>query len=445
MQHASESIAALAAALATAQCELTNPVKSLVGTIKAPEGDPGPDARSTKPGTGIERSFRYASLASGLDIVRKALGQHQIAAVQMTAIDQAAGTVNLTTVLAHASGEWISSEWPVCRVADAEEPHRMGAALTYARRYGLFTLVGIAGEDDLDAPDLLTPAPCANKTNAAPVTALHSAGQGNGIRPHPDKRPPARRHGGDGWQRTPTLAADASALIRDRLITELNTLANADDAALWAKKSLPQKDQLTAADAKVVEEAFQAKLQGLTAPHVDQPLADAKTGPQPGPAHSPPPKTRKPANGVNKSLLALPEPRRIRDKAHLKYVAQQPCLICDRRPCDAHHLRFAQNRALGRKVSDEFTVPLCRGHHRELHNCGDEPGWWSDAGIEPLAHARTLWLATHPLREGARPMPTKALAAGHAGTPHRTKRSRASGRRGHNNDTKPIAVPAAQP
>jgi hypothetical protein len=141
MHRSSDSIAALAAALAKAQCELTNPEKSLVGTIE-------PD----RAGQGV-RSFRYAPLASGLEIVRKALGQQQIATVQMTAIDAAAGTLNLTTVLAHASGEWIASDWPVCRVADIAAPHRMGAALTYARRYALFTLVGIAGEDDLDAPD----------------------------------------------------------------------------------------------------------------------------------------------------------------------------------------------------------------------------------------------------------------------------------------------------
>src|SRR5271169_5862792 len=146
MHRSSESIASLAAALAKAQSELVNPEKSLVGSIKS------------RGGQGAERSFRYASLSSGLDIVRKTLGQHEIATVQTTAIDQTAGTVNLTTVLAHASGEWIASDWPVCAIADTAEPHRMGAALTYARRYALFTLVGIAGEDDLDAPDLTAPA-----------------------------------------------------------------------------------------------------------------------------------------------------------------------------------------------------------------------------------------------------------------------------------------------
>ena len=136
MQRSSESIGAIAAALAKAQAELTNPEKSLVATI-----------RSDGPGA-AERSFRYAPLSSGLDIVRKTLSQHEIATVQTTAIDQTAGIVNLTTVLAHASGEWIASDWPVCAISETATPHRMGAALTYARRYALFTLVGIAGEDD---------------------------------------------------------------------------------------------------------------------------------------------------------------------------------------------------------------------------------------------------------------------------------------------------------
>src|ERR1700733_3383856 len=142
MHRSSESIAALAAALAKAQIVLTNPEKSLTGTV--------PSSRHDEPG----RTFRYAPLSSGLDIVRKALGEHGIATLQTTTIDQDIQTVSLTTVLAHASGEWIASDWPGCALSDMAAPRRMGAALTYARRYALFTLVGIAGEDDLDAPDL---------------------------------------------------------------------------------------------------------------------------------------------------------------------------------------------------------------------------------------------------------------------------------------------------
>ena len=151
MQRSSETIGAIAAALAKAQAELTNPEKALVATIRA--SNPRDQ----------DQTFRYAALSSGLDIVRKALGGHEIATVQTTAIDKEAGLIRLTTTLAHSSGEWLSSEWPVCADRETAAPRRMGAALTYARRYALFTLVGIAGEDDLDAPDLNA------KTEAAPT------------------------------------------------------------------------------------------------------------------------------------------------------------------------------------------------------------------------------------------------------------------------------------
>ena len=147
MHRSSETIGAIAAALAKAQAELTNPEKSLTATIRSP-----------CPGEG-DRTFRYAPLSSGLEIVRKCLGRHEIAAMQTTAIDADAGLIRLTTVLAHSSGEWVSSDWPVCAVAETAAPRRMGAALTYARRYALFTLVGIAGEDDMDAADLGAPDP----------------------------------------------------------------------------------------------------------------------------------------------------------------------------------------------------------------------------------------------------------------------------------------------
>jgi ERF superfamily len=134
-------------------------------------------ATTGKAGEG-ERTFRYAPLSSGLDIVRKTLGQHEIAMVQTTAIDQAAGIVNWTTMLAHASGEWIASDWPVCPIAETANPQRMGAALTYARRYALFTLVGIAGEDDLDAPDLCHAplAPSASALDASVKPTHHQPG-----------------------------------------------------------------------------------------------------------------------------------------------------------------------------------------------------------------------------------------------------------------------------
>ena len=142
MHRCSESIGTIAAALAKAQAELTNPEKSLIATIPSPFPREG------------HRTFRYAPLSSGLDIVRKSLGRHEIATIQTTAIDKDGGLLRLTTVLAHSSGEWVASEWPVCHITEIASAQRIGAALTYARRYALVTLVGIAGEDDLDAPDL---------------------------------------------------------------------------------------------------------------------------------------------------------------------------------------------------------------------------------------------------------------------------------------------------
>jgi len=366
MHRSSESIANLAAALAKAQGELVNPEKSLQATIHS-------DRRG-----GVDQTFRYAPLSSGLDIVRKTLGQHEIATVQTTAIDQTAGLVNLTTVLAHSSGEWIASDWPVCAIADTATPHRMGAALTYARRYALFTLVGIAGEDDVDAPDLPTP------TEQLPIPARAS-----------DKRHGRPNGGRSPTSTEPTLGAEASAELRDRLIRELTSIVCSDDAASWAHRSLPEKNKLTAADARLVEEAFRTRLATVSATE-SQVANKAKMPPAQRRSHALQPKTS-PRGEVDKSALALSEPRRVRDREHTKYVTKQPCLICGRTPSDAHHLRFAQSRALGSKVSDEFTVPLCRGHHREVHKCGDEIGWWQNAGIDVLAAARALWLKMHPL------------------------------------------------
>ena len=160
MHRSSESVAAIATALAKAQTELSNPEKAMVGMVY--------NNRSDTP-----QSFRYASLSSGLDIVRKTLGGQQIAITQTTDIDQVNGMVNLTTILLHTSGEWISSDWPVCQLSETSAPRRMGAALTYARRYALFTMVGIAGEDDLDAPDLINDLPKggAEQRRSAPASS----------------------------------------------------------------------------------------------------------------------------------------------------------------------------------------------------------------------------------------------------------------------------------
>jgi hypothetical protein len=384
VHRSSPSIAGLAAALAKAQAELVNPEKSLVATISS--GHRG----------GPEQSFRYAPLSSGLDIVRKTLGQHEIAMVQTTAIDQAAGLVNLTTVLAHSSGEWIASDWPVCAIADTATPHRMGAALTYARRYALFALVGIAGEDDLDAPDLLPPEQPVSKHDEPNRTGNSRL---NGGRQHSPQR--ANGHRVDTAQSRSAeqmLEPEASTVLRDRLVIELEDLSTGDDAAAWAHRSLPHKNRLTPADAQRVEEAFQGRIAAFAMSAVDQPQPGAREFDQIStPPSSRPMRPRSRARAsIDKSRLSLPEPRRIRDRDHVRYVAQQPCLVCGRSPSDAHHLRFAQRPALGRKVSDEFTVPLCRGHHREIHRCGDEAAWWAKTKINPRVIARVLWLGTHP-------------------------------------------------
>jgi ERF superfamily len=374
MQRSSPSIAALATALAKAQIELTNPEKSLIGTIEMQRGEGG------------ARQFRHAPLSSGLEIVRKTLGQHEIATVQTTAIDQAAGIVNLTTLLAHSSGEWIASDWPVCPIGETERPHRMGAALTYARRYALFTLVGIAGEDDLDAPDLVNPGPQTETLGIERKSARNGALQRSSNRGAGRGR--ANSFGPSSH--SSDLSVTLSASLRAELLREIEDLSAADDAALWAQRRLPAKNQLSATDAQQVEEAFAAKL---------APISPEK--PNRGVANSEIRDTSLAENTgtlqVDKSVLVFPEPRRIRDRDHVRHVIKQACLVCGRRPSDPHHLRFAQWHALGRKVSDEFTVPLCRTHHREIHRCGNEESWWQNTGLDPLAVARTLWLETHPL------------------------------------------------
>jgi hypothetical protein len=375
VQRSSDAIGAIAAALAKAQAQLVNPEKSLVATIRS--GD-----------TGAERSFRYAPLSTGLDIVRKTLSQHEIATVQTTSIDDAAGIIRLGTVLAHASGEWIASDWPVCAISDTAVPHRMGAALTYARRYALFTLVGIAGEDDLDAPDLISPKAPETKPGSVPTSRKSDAngGQSRSTQQFSEKASAkaASRHCRQ------ILKTEASAALRDQLTAQLQDLKSSDEAAHWAHRVISIKNTLTAEDAEHIERAFQLKIATFATrtTEVAHELEDSLTKRR---------KKRRRSRAINKSVLMVPAARRIRDREHVKSVAKQACLICGRHPADAHHLRFAQPPALGRKASDEFTVPLCRGHHREVHRCGDEAAWWNKTGVDPTASARVLWLKSHPL------------------------------------------------
>src|SRR4051812_26506166 len=235
MHRSSPSIAAIASALAKAQGILVNPEKTLTATIC-----------DDRRGQDIERSFRYAPLSSGLELARKALGQHEIALVQTTAIDEATRTVRLNSVLAHSSGEWIASDWPVCPMSDMNSPQRMGAALTYARRHALFALVGITGEDDLDAPDL-------NVANSGSVAAGEPA---TSLDTTPMRPSSGNGRAGAGFKRSqspavnrPVLAPDESARLREGMLAEIETIAPPSDAPTWANTMLRAKNPLTAADA----------------------------------------------------------------------------------------------------------------------------------------------------------------------------------------------------
>jgi len=414
MQRSSESVGALAAALAKAQSEIANPEKSLTATIVSPFPREG------------SRTFRYAPLSSGLDLVRKCLGRHEIATVQATAIDHQSGLISLTTTLVHASGEWVSSDWPVCSVGETAAPQRLGAALTYARRYALFTLVGIAGEDDLDAPDLLP-------ANGPPASQDVSASPDKGAAAGAYLQTPQRRARSER-SRPPTLSANASDELRRRLLAEIEPLEHTESLASWAQQALPQKNQLLKADAQAVEEAFSAKLSRL------------------GNLQSAAPKDQKEDGYGNQSfeivageqtVTVIYKPVRERDREHLKFVASQPCLICGRTPSDPHHIKFAEQRAMGRKVSDRFTVPICRLHHRELHRKGNERAWWEKQEIDPLPVAARLWAKTHGLASAATNIDDERARPAEISGRHFTNRASTAGW-SQNNETKPIFSPEAE-
>jgi len=275
----------------------------------------------------------------------------------------------------------------------------MGAALTYARRYALFTLVGIAGEDDLDAPNLC------HGPHSLPPTAVDR-----------QSRMPARTPS-DGHARGAlkgemvALDPEQSAALRERLLTEVGNIPSADFAPAWAREALTAKNSLTASDAKLVDDAFEQRLSKLSSPEAAAPSNDEPPVPQiAGPQVNATTESTDPcqANGIDKSILTISAPRRYRNRDHLRFVAQQACLVCGRRPSDPHHLAFTQPRALGRKVSDEFVVPLCRGHHRALHRSRDERAWWRQAGIDPIKVARRLWKATHGMGQRGSRRPASA-------------------------------------
>lgn len=398
MHRSSPSIAAIASALAKAQGILVNPEKTLTATIC-----------DDRRGPGTERSFRYAPLSAGLELARKALGQQEIALVQTTAIDEASRTVRLNSVLAHSSGEWIASDYPVCPISDMNSPQRMGAALTYARRHALFALVGIAGEDDLDAPDLNVP-------NSGPVNTETSTSSPDTAPPRP---PSGNGRGQNGWKRPqsvapnrPILAGDESARLREGMLAEIDSIASPDAATAWANTMLRAKNTLTADDARAIESAFETKIAGLPAdvsadellPPVGSPGDETVATHDGAIEPDPVPGDRGSSNERNPPIIKTV---RHRNPEHLRFVRTQPCLICGKQPSDPHHLPFAQPRALGRKVSDQYTVPLCRAHHREAHRAAKELAWWQSVGIAPLAVAETLWQKSqsgHALNEAQEPL-----------------------------------------
>jgi hypothetical protein len=300
------------------------------------------------------------------------------------------------------TGEWIASDWPVCPIAETANPQRMGAALTYARRYALFTLVGIAGEDDIDAPDLCA-GPASLSSSTGPERALQR-GDGNASR-QPRGIGNGRGRGSTKSETRVILDPAQSAQLRDKLLIEVEKIASADLAVAWAGEAIAAKNSLTAADARLVEDAFERRLSEL--PSSDAAAASNHDSSMPqieGPKMIATTESTDAgqAKGIDKSILTVAAPRRYRSREHLRYVMQPPCLVCGRKPSDPHHLRYMQPRALGRKASDEFTVPLCRVHHRAAHRAGDERAWWKAAGIDPMKFARRLWKQTR-VKEGRLP------------------------------------------
>ena len=313
-------------------------------------------------------------------------------------------------------------------MSDIASAQRMGAALTYARRYALFTLVGIAGEDDLDAPDLgAAPKPAAelprpgSQSNGQAAAGKRTAHEGGKL---PESA--AARS---------VLGVQLSASLRESLIEQMAAINSADEAAAWAHRNLPAKNTLTTADAKMVEEQFRARLSAICPSHgtCDGPAAGAVPDDLAGhePAHAVPgqtgvsgasdagprqnasmPTTKKQSR--SDTIRALGKMVRLRDKDHRRFVLRQACLVCGRVPSDPHHLTFTQPRALARRVSDEFIVPVCRVHHRDLHRSGNEAAWWRKLNIDPLPVALRLWQHTRADREIA-PM-TQAVKTPDAST-----------------------------
>jgi hypothetical protein len=277
--------------------------------------------------------------------------------------------------------------------------------LTYARRYALFALVGIAGDDDLDAPDLNldTGASVPSKNLSEPSRTEDPGTSGAAV---DSSRFRWRNKKTESNERQPILAPNESSELCAQLLKEITILQSVDTATNWLPRALALKNKLTKSDAQQVEQAFSSRMITINAgDRIDhessaaapiasngQTLAEPSTKVEVSREFS---STN--TDGVGGHIRGRATGPRRRDKAHLRFVATHACLVCGRQPSDPHHLRFAQAAALGRKVSDEFTVPLCRSHHRELHRVGNEGNWWSERGIAPLSVAARLWRKTHTI------------------------------------------------
>ena len=197
------------------------------------------------------------------------------------------------------------------------------------------------------------------------------------------------------------LGTEQSAALREQLLASLGQLQSADEAADWVHANLAAKNTLIAADADMVESGFRDRLAAIDAASARE--EDPQSAPAAGIASPVEKPFLAPTDDTAAAAIILPsgpgarrrrmaaKTIRLRDKEHCKFVASQPCIVCGRTPTEAHHIRFAQPRALGRKVSDEYTVPVCRLHHRELHGYGDEASWWAAVSIDPLPIALELW------------------------------------------------------
>jgi hypothetical protein len=221
-----------------------------------------------------------------------------------------------------------------------------------------------------------------------------------------------------------------------QLIAELEKLEEANALATWAQRALPLKNQLVTTDAQTVEAAFAQRLAefGEHAPAAD-PTRETNEADH---------RLQEPGASPE-AVTIIRKPVRERDRDHLRFVAAQPCLVCGRTPSDAHHIRFAEQRAMGRKVSDRFAVPICRLHHRELHRRGNERAWWQNQGIDPLGAAAMLWASTHAVEPTAAEIADDRDRSGGINTQFNGRHYRAAAvaDQRQNDETKPIRGPEA--